>query len=178
MAAAAASRSRCAGCGCHDPRPPFKSRRAAERRTGPARPADEHRHGHGVQLVQSALRTVDATRRGGCMREGKGTAPRSRRSLRCPARHAGAGGPTAGDERQASQPVGAQLVEHRRPGDVELVRRSRGTASRDAVGLLLRAQRRALLERHVSVPPRDRATHAATGPVPHDQNSARASSDG
>ena len=50
--------------------------------------------------------------------------------------HSRAHGATAGDERQPAQLVRAQVVDHRRPGGVELACRSGSASSRDAVGLL------------------------------------------
>ena len=50
--------------------------------------------------------------------------------------HSCAHGATAGDEWQSAQLVRAQVVNHRRPGGVELACRSGSASSRDTVGLL------------------------------------------
>jgi hypothetical protein len=57
--------------------------------------------------------------------------------LRCrPARNPCAGRATAGDQRDVPQLLLAQRVDHRQPGDIELVSRRRRPPARDPIGLL------------------------------------------
>jgi hypothetical protein len=105
-------------------------RRDAERIALPL--DDEHRNGDGVELVEAALlgpaRRVQrereaADRHGACL---------GRRATG----HARAGRAAADHERQARELLGAQVREDREPRRVELMRRSGGAASGEAIRLL------------------------------------------
>ena len=96
---------------------------------------DERRHLDGVEL---GLTVFALARRAARSVQRKGQAQHGDRTGvgRGTAGHAGAGGPAAGDQWQAAQLAAAQVIDHRRPGRVELARRSGRASPGHAVGLL------------------------------------------
>ena len=88
---------------------------------------------------------------------------------RGPAGDAGARGAAAGDQRHLE----GELLDHARPGRVELVRRRGRAPARDAVGLLDERDGQAGLERRVRRALQVRRLDAAAGPVPEHERGAR-----
>ena len=94
----------------------------------------------GTVTASSSVRRLGATaaplRRGGCSGNARQRTPTAPHGVRRAAGDTGSRGPPADDERRAAQLAREQVLDHRRPRSVELVR-GRGCApARDPIGLL------------------------------------------
>ena len=118
---------------------------------------DQHRDGHGIDLRETTRRRRAAGPARRLQRECETKHPDRARRRRCAASNARAGGPPAGEERQAVQLAREQVVDHRGPRSIELMRGRGSTPSRDAVGLLD--------ESDAAVPPSARTEPWQRGPA-------------
>jgi hypothetical protein len=130
---------------------------------------DEHGHVHRVELVEPA--PLGAARRVNRKREAEHGCRAGR--LGGAAGDAGAGRAAAGDESQTRELVAAQMLEHCRPGGVELRRRRRRASPCDAIGLLDERHGEAERERGVSRRDEVRRVHASTRAVSEHERRAR-----
>jgi hypothetical protein len=107
---------------------------------------DEHRHRDGVELVQAVLLRAA----GRVYRKREAEHRRRACRFRRAAGDAGSERPPAHNQWEVSQRARTQVVDHSRPRRVELARRGRRAASRDAVRLLNERDAYVLVERDVS----------------------------
>ena len=130
---------------------------------------DQRRGRYRVELFKTArrCRLPGAARR--LKREGKAKHRNRADRLRCAAGHPGAQGSTADDERQHAQLTRAHVVDRRRPGGVEVVRRGGRAPSGDSVWLLDERDADALRARGVRSRHQVSRRHPRAGSVTEDQ---------
>jgi 5'-3' exonuclease len=145
-------------------------RRHAER--VPVTLHDEHRQLDVVELVQATLggRGPGAARR--LQRERKAEHRHGTGFLRGPAGHARAQRAAADDQRQPAQLPAAEVIDDRRPGDVELARGRGRAAPGNAVGLLDERDADALRTGDVRHRHQVSGIDPSTGAVAEDQGGA------
>ena len=159
-----------AGCGCPAPARPCDAQPQAECRTGLAhlaRPtsAPPPRSSSDRRLCAAAA----PDRRGGCSGNARHSTPTApvdsavRQATRAPRDR------PPDDERQPPQLAAEQVVDHGRPGGVELARRSRSASTGDAVGLLDERDADPFRARDPGHRHEVRCGHASTGSVTEDQ---------
>jgi hypothetical protein len=119
---------------------------------------DQHRNLDAVELVEPAL--LRPPRR--VLGEGEAEDAGRARGRRGPARHAGARRPAAGDERKPGELLPPEVLDHREPRGVEMVRGRGGAAAGHRVGLLDERDREAKLARRAG----DRLEVARRDPAP------------
>jgi len=139
-----------------------------------ARPLhDERRHHHGVQLGQPAGGWVTARTPRRLERECQAQDADGAGLPDGPAGHASAQRPSADDEREPAQLTRAQVLDHRRPGGVELASRGRRTAAGDPVGLLHERDVDPLRERRLGRGDEIGSRNPTAGAVTEDERACR-----
>jgi hypothetical protein len=115
-------------------RAPRRSRRHAERISRSLN--DERREFDCVEFPKTTLGRRCAGTARGLERECKANNSGGARCLGGAARDSRARGAPTAHERETTELVATQVVEHRHPGGVQVMRRRRRTPTRDSVGLL------------------------------------------
>ncbi len=134
---------------------------------------DEHLGVHRLELAQPARPWLGSSALGRLQRECEAQNADSTGCRGCTAGDPRARRPSADDERQLVEPVGAESLDHGRPGDVEVGRRRRRTPAGDPVGLLDECDGEPRRDGYIFRPDEILRPDAATRAVPeHDDASA------
>ena len=133
---------------------------------------DEHLRVHRLELAQPTWPRLGSSALGRLQREREAQNADSTGCGGCTAGDPRARRPSADDKRQLAEPVGAERLDHGRPGDVEVGRRRRRTPPGDPVGLLDERDGESRREGYVLRPDEILGADAATRAVPeHDDAS-------